>query len=37
MVRILKREKITGSGHSKPMLYLNLILKTVPDQSHAEV
>ena len=28
---------ITGWGHSKPMLHLDLILKTVCDQSHAEV
>ena len=32
-VRILKREK----GHSEPILHLDLILKKVSDQSHAEV
>ena len=37
MVRILKGEKINGSRHSKPMLNLDLTLKTVSDQSHAEV
>ena len=34
---ILKGEKITGWRHSKPMPHLDLILKTVSDESHAEV
>ena len=32
-----KRRENYRKRHSKPMLHLDLILKTVSDQSHAEV
>ena len=37
IVKILEREKITGYGHSKPIHHFDLTMKTVSDQSHAEI